>query len=395
VQFLVFSDDWGEHPSSCQHLFRILAARHPTIWVNTVGLRRPQLTLDDARRSLRKISGMLGLRRGGAPGARANGGHAGGGPANRNGAKGGAGPTVRIPLMTPFHSPAWLAAWNRRSLLSNVRRALAESHFDRYAVVTTTPSVCDVVGQLAEGKVIYYCVDDFSEWPGMEKPLIERMERKLLDSVSLVICTSAALYERFQRTHPTYLLTHGVDATLFTAPPAREHPALAAVPRPRVGYFGSFDQRSDVELLRSVALALPEVSFVVTGPVQGRFPALKSLPNFHFTGPVPYRELPEVVGGWRACLLPYRVNNLTVNINPLKLKEYLASGLPVVATPLPEVEALGRHLRVAATVEEWCRAITEAVSGEWQPDRDAVRELLRYESWQSKAELFLRICQVA
>jgi glycosyltransferase involved in cell wall biosynthesis len=385
VQFLVFSDDWGEHPSSCQHIFRILAAEHPTIWVNTVGLRQPQLTLDDARRSLRKISGMLGLRRQAAGPPQTNG----------NGAGHGAQPTVRVPLMTPFHSPAWLAAWNRRSLLSNVRQALAERHFENYTVVTTTPNVCDVIGEFAPGRVIYYCVDDFSEWPGMEKALVQRMEQRLLERVNLVVCTSNALYERFHRTHPTYLLTHGVDVALFTSPPAHEHPRMKKIPAPRVGYFGSFDQRSDTELLGAVAAALPQVSFVVTGPVQGRFPELRRLPNFHFTGPVPYAELPEVVGGWEACLLPYRLNALTANINPLKLKEYLACGKPVIATPLPEVRELSRYLCVAETAEDWQKAIPAALAGQCRPDAVAVRELLRYESWQGKAELFLRICQVA
>lgn len=330
---------------------------------------------------------MFGLRK--PSGAAAGNGQGSNGNAYRRG------PTVRIPLMTPFHTPAWLAALNRHSLVSNVRRALDELSFDRFTVVTTTPSVCDVIDRFAGDKVIYYCVDNFSEWPGMEKELIERMEARLLEKVDLVICTSAALYERFQRTHPTYLLAHGVDLEHFAEPPAREHPALHRIPEPRVGYFGSFDRRSDDALLGDVARALSPVSFVITGPVQGRFPALKRLPNVHFTGPVPYAELPSVIKGWRACLLPYRVNALTENINPLKLKEYLASGKPVIATPLPEVQELRDYLRIAATVEDWRQAVVAAVSGEWQPDSAALQRLLRYESWQSKAELFLRICQVA
>lgn len=386
MQFLVFSDDWGEHPSSCQHIFRILAAANPTIWVNTVGLRQPQLTLDDARRSLRKISAMLGLRRPGTPSLHTN------GNGSRNG--NGKGPTVRVPLMTPFHSPAWLAALNQRSLLSNVRHTLNELHFDQYTLVTTTPSVCDVVERIAPRKVVYYCVDDFSEWPGMNKPLIQRMEARLLDSVSLVICTSTALYERFHRTHPTYLLTHGVDVEHFTAPQTREHPLLKRIPEPRVGYFGSFDQRSDIDLLRAMAQALPHVSFVITGPVHGRFPELRNLTNLHFTGPVSYPELPSIVRGWRACLLPYRLNSLTTKINPLKLKEYLASGKPVIAAPLPEISELSDFVRVAETAEDWCEAIEAAVKGEWRANPDAVSELLRYESWRGKADLFLRICQV-
>lgn len=386
MQFLVFSDDWGEHPSSCQHLFRIIAASNPTIWVNTVGLRQPQLTFDDARRSLRKVSAMLGIRKPQSDLVQ---------KINGNGNGHHSGPTVRIPLMTPFHSPSWLAAWNSRSLLQNVQSAIKELDFDKYTVVTTTPSVCDVISKLSAHRVIYYCVDDFSEWPGMEKSLIKEMENKLLAQVDLIVCSSSALYERFKHTHPTYLLTHGVDVDLFTDQPAHEHALLHKIPEPRVGYFGSFDGRSDTELLLAVAQAMPQISFVITGPAQGRFHDLKHQPNIYFTGPVPYAELPQIVRGWKACLLPYRVNALTTNINPLKLKEYLASKKPVIATPLPEVRDLSQYLRIAESVDDWCQAIADAVNGKWIPDGEAIEKLLSHESWPGKAELFMRICQVA
>ncbi|HYE72475.1 MAG TPA: hypothetical protein VEF04_04055, partial [Blastocatellia bacterium] len=248
VQFLVFSDDWGEHPSSCQHLFRLIAPSNPTIWVNTVGLRQPQLTFDDARRSLRKVSAMLGFRKPHSDLAPQSNSHGNGNEQTRP-----AGPTVRIPLMTPFHSPAWLAAWNSRSLLQNVQGAINELSFDKYTIVTTTPSVYEVVSKLSPYRVVYYCVDDFSEWPGMEKSLIKQMETKLLEHVNLIVCSSSALYERFKHTHPTYLLTHGVDVDLFTKQPAHEHQLLHKIPEPRVGYFGNFDGRSDTELLLAIA----------------------------------------------------------------------------------------------------------------------------------------------
>ncbi|MBS1809166.1 MAG: glycosyltransferase [Acidobacteria bacterium] len=383
MKFLVFSDDWGEHPSSCQHLFQILTHQHPTIWVNTVGLRLPQFTVHDTVKGVRKLSAMLGLRQ--LNGANGNNGH------------NGHSPHVCVPLMTPFHRPQWLADWNQRSLLRHVSQELQKKKFDDFTLITTTPTVCDVVDKLQARKIIYYCVDDFSEWPGMEQELILNLEQRLLQHVDTVICSSQPLYEKFQDKYPTHLLRHGVDVKLFSTPPVQEHPCLTDIPKPRVGYFGNFDKRNNQELIAAIAKAMPYVSFVFTGPIQDNIAALKKLPNVYFTGPVAYEELPAVVKGWEACLLPYFYNTLTVNINPLKLKEYLACGKPVVATPLPDVCEMDQYLRVVdeRNIAGWRQAIDEAISGQWVPDLPAVGQMLAGESWERKADIFLRICQVA
>lgn len=380
MKFLVFSDDWGEHPSSCQHLFQILTHEHPTIWVNTVGLRLPQFTLGDMFKAVRKASAMVGLRE----------------PYHSNGSNGHS-PHVYAPLMTPFHHPQWLANWNQRSLKRQVASKLQKHSFDDFTIITTTPSVCDVVGEFNASKIIYYCVDDFSEWPGMEKDLILQLEERLLKHVNTIVCSSQPLYDKFQDRHPTHLLRHGVDVQMFSNLPDQEHEALRHIPKPRVGYFGNFDKRNNQDLIAALAKAMPYVSFVFTGPIQDNISALKKLPNVYFTGAVPYEELPAIVKGWEACLLPYYYNALTININPLKLKEYLACGKPVVATPLPDVCELSDYLRVVdeKNIAGWRNAIDEAIAGDWKPDLPAIGQMLAGESWQRKADIFLRICQVA
>lgn len=395
MKFLVFSDDWGEHPSSCQHLFQILTHQHPTIWVNTVGLRLPQFTVHDTVKGVRKLSAMLGLRQ--LNKSNGHNGHNGHNKHNGHNGHNGHAPHVCVPLMTPFHRPQWLADWNQRSLLLRVSQELKKKNFQDFTIITTTPTVCDVVDKLQASKIIYYCVDDFSEWPGMQKELILKLEQRLLQHVDTVICSSYPLYEKFQNKYPTHLLRHGVDVKLFSELPAQEHACLAEIPKPRVGYFGNFDQRSNQNLITAIAKAMPYVSFVFTGPVQDNISALRKLPNVYFTGAVPYEELPAVVKGWEACLLPYNYNALTVNINPLKLKEYLACGKPVIATPLPDICEFGGYLRAVdeRNIAGWRSAIDDAISGQWMPDLPAVRQMLAGESWQRKADIFLRICQVA
>ncbi len=380
MNFLVFSDDWGVHPSSCQHIFRILSRTHPTVWVNTVGMRPPRLDWADARKVLTKVSRMLRP----APA-----------PTPSPSVVEDEGRRVRVcaPFMLPFQRPAVLRQWSSRSVVRRVRRELAASDMTEYCLVTTVPNVWEAVPRLGASRVVYYCVDDFSEWPGLEKESILAMEQRLLRSVDRMICTSSALHERFASAYPTTLLTHGVDLATFAGDAGKEHRLLDDIPAPRVGYFGLFDQRTDHELLAAVATRLPGVSFVITGPTEGGMGSLGELENVHFTGPVAYDELPAVVSGWKACLLPYRINALTENINPLKLKEYLASGKPVLSTPLPEAQRLAPHVRIAASVEDWCAVVRSAVDGDWTVDRDERLAFLGDHTWDCKAEEFLRICQ--
>ncbi|HVR76479.1 MAG TPA: glycosyltransferase [Planctomycetota bacterium] len=380
---MVFSDDWGAHPSSCQHLFRVLSRSHPTLWVNTVGMRVPRFTAEDARKAFKKVLAMLATAR---PG-RQDGAGAGDGAVERP-----AGLTVCSPLMTPFERPEWLRLWNVRSVTRTVLRRVRDLDFKDFFVITTIPNVHDVVHRLGAAKVVYYSVDDFSEWPGMDKERILSMEHSLLRSVDRVICTSQALLERFEKDYRAFLLPHGVDLEPFMNAPPRIHPLLDAIPEPRVGYYGLLDGRADLELLQAVATRLPGVSFVFTGPVEGSFEALRRIPNVHFTGPVPYRDLPSIVHGWRACLLPYRMNELTRNLNPLKLREYLATGMPVLSTPIPEAQRFVPHVRLVTGVEEWTNAVEDAVSGRWVPRKAEILDLLRPHSWEEQASDFLRMC---
>lgn len=373
MNFIVFSDDWGVHPSSCQHIFGKLSADHPTLWANTIGMRLPRPSLGDLKKAIRKVRGMLMRTPRSAP-------------------RVGAGPAVCSPFMTPFQRPALLERWNTRSVVKTVSRSIRELGLEDYTLVTTVPNSHGFVTELGARQIVYYCVDDFSEWPGMDKEAILAMEEKLLRHVDRVICTAGALHDRFKDDYPTLLLTHGVDVAHFGRDISQEHACLARIPRPRVGYLGLLDGRTDLDLIVELATTLEHISFVFTGPTDGDLSRLEGLKNVHLTGPVPYGELPEVLHGWDACALPYKVNSLTENINPLKLKEYLASGKPVITSALREARALSSYLTIAESPEDWRRSIQDAIAGRATVDHDALAAFLRTESWEHKSEEFLSFC---
>jgi glycosyltransferase involved in cell wall biosynthesis len=372
--FIVFSDDWGEHPSSCQHLFRHISRDHRVIWVNTIGMRDPKWSPGDFRKILLKVSKML------------RGGRARHGSEDRA-----ANVHVIQPMMLPYSGLAMIRAFNRWSVIRSVRALAARLGFEAPVVVSTVPNACDVVDAFDARKIVYYCVDDFSLWPGLNRPLVERMEDRLIGKADRLLATSRRLYSRLVGSgRDVTLFSHGVDLELFGSPAAALHPLLAKVPAPRVGYFGLFDERSDQALLAGVAEAMPKVSFVFTGPVNVKTAVLRRLSNVHFTGPVPYAELPSVIFGLRVLLIPYKVERFTDAISPLKLKEYLATGMPVISTSLAEALAHEPYLHLADGVEAWTAAVHAALSGTLPHQRSA-RAFLEGDSWVAKARQLLAL----
>lgn len=371
--FLVFSDDWGEHPSSCQHLFRRISKDHRTLWVNTIGMRNPGLTRRDIRKASGKISRMLkGTGNGGKP------------RPSRDGVR------VLQPPMLPFGNLDLVRLVNRLSVTREVRRESAGLGLDRPVLVATVPNACDYVGRCGESRVIYYCVDDFARWPGLNAEAVRGMEEELIRRSDLFIATSHKLFNRLSRYgKPTFLLEHGVDLEHFGRSGRREHPLLAGIPKPRVGYCGLFDERSDLGLLAEVIRRMPDASFVITGRVEVDAAPLEAFPNAHFTGSVSYDELPQMMEGFDVLILPYAVNELTESISPLKLKEYLATGKPVVGAPIPEVLGLSEFVAAARTPDEWERELRSSLAGARRDAGEKVRGFLENESWERKAEEFL------
>ena len=182
ISFLVFSDDWGEHPSSCQHLFRRISQRYKVLWVNTIGMRDPKPGLVDLKKAVAKFRKMLRRY-----------------PNGSRNALIGIEMEVCQPPMLPFSRLAGVRLINRASVVRSVRGRLAGLGMTGPVLVTTVPNACDYIGNFGESKVIYYCVDDFSEWPGLKKKMVKRMEDELIRKSDSLVATSQKLFDRLSK----------------------------------------------------------------------------------------------------------------------------------------------------------------------------------------------------
>jgi glycosyltransferase involved in cell wall biosynthesis len=238
---------------------------------------------------------------------------------------------------------------------------------------------------LEAAAVVYDCMDELSAFKGAPPELIER-ERALMGKADAVFTGGYSLYEAKRDRHPNiHPFPSSVDIAHF-AQARREQadpPEQAALPRPRMGFYGVLDERFDIALLDGIARLRPDWQFVMVGPVVKIDPAdLPRRPNIHYPGGKSYAELPAWLSGWDVALMPFALNESTRFISPTKTPEYLAAGRPVVSTPITDVvRSYGEPgiVRIAATPEAFVAAIEEALAdgagpkaGPWLKEADAI-----------------------
>jgi len=365
---ILFSNDWGGDPLSKHQIALRLSKKNRILWVNSMGNRNPTVSAHDLRRAVKKVWQFV---RGCQPVA----------------------PNIFrfCPLVLPFHANRAARWFNRRLLSAGLRRTCRTLGFRDPVTLTFVPNSVDVVGSLGERSIIYYCVDEYSQFTGADRDAVLEMEQRLMQKADLVIVSASRLFEAKRAANPnTTLITHGVDVDHFRAA-CSEKTAVpedaAQLAGPVIGFYGLIEDWVDLEVIRHMATARPAWSFLMIGEVKTDTAAVRNLPNVHFTGRRPYQSLPGYCKKFDIAVLPFVVKELTLAANPLKLREYLAAGLPVVATPLPEVQKLGDLIHAATTPQEFlaqCDALV--ASGRLGPD-PAISRNMDAESWDGKVEL--------
>jgi glycosyltransferase involved in cell wall biosynthesis len=260
-------------------------------------------------------------------------------------------------------------------------------------VVTGSPPSVAVLGQLGEIGSLYFCMDDFLHMPSVSARMIAPLERRLLEQVDLVIATAAVLTaSKRPASGRAVHLPQGVNYGHFAA--LQSVPAeIAALPRPILGFAGEASERCDFQLLRALAAAPFTGSLVLVGPhaptcdVHREFDGTK----VQLLGSRSYRDLPAYVQAFDVALIPYLLNDWTRAVDPLKLLEYLAAGVPVVSTDLPEIHKYGAAVRIAGGTAEFITA-TQAALADRDPDARARRQAVaRENTWEARAHTFLRL----
>ena len=364
--FIVFGEDYDRHPHALEHLMKPLFPSNQVLWVETIGLRSPRLTLYDLKRILEKIKNWINLSR------------------KTNKTKSyQENFSISSPFMIPFTQYQLIRKFNKWSVLRNVQKHLKLKNIKNPITITSVPNSCDFVGSFLEKFIIYYCVDEFSLWPGLNESLVKNFEEKLISNSNLLIVTSESLANvKKIDNKTTAIINHGVDFDHFDI---GENKVINA--NLKLCYFGLFDERSDQKIFCSIAENIKNCEIHIFGDVVCDIKKMKSYQNIIFHGKINYTFLPEAIKEMDIFLLPYIRNDLSECINPLKLKEYLATGRPVIATALPEVLKLKDYLFIGSSGNDFVSIIYKLQkSNQILYSKKTTTFIKENETWDKKAK---------
>ena len=375
---LVFADDWGRHPSSCQHLMRRLLVHHDVYWVNTIGTRSPRLNWSTVKRGAEKLRQWLRPAR----------------TTPRTGPEGDIGrqPIVLNPRMWPWFGSAFGRRLNRALLRRQLLPLLRTLSVPPVAV-TTLPITADLVGALPVQRWVYYCVDDFGEWPGLDKVALRRLDDLLIRRADVLIAVSETLQQRMRTLgRDSTLLTHGVDLSFWSDGGRDRLPAeLESLERPLVVFWGVVDRRMDLTFVKALSESLARGTILLVGPRNEPDPTLFHLPRVAYHPPLPFPALPRLAREAGVLIMPYADLPVTRAIQPLKLKEYLATGRPVVVRSLPATVPWADCMDLAEDAGSFARLVGRRLEDGVAAEQIEARSRLRDESWEAKAALFERL----
>lgn len=275
-----------------------------------------------------------------------------------------------------------------------LRRAAQHLGLDAPAVITASPVVAAYSPLDWAGSVTYFGRDDWLSSPGRRAywPAYKEAYRRIAASGIGVTAVSQQIIDRIAPTGPHAVVPNGIEPAEWLG---IQHPAprwFTALPSPRAVYVGTIDSRVDIEGVLTLARRRPDVSIVLLGPTpdHSAITALRDVPNVHVHGPVGRRTVVSVLRSAELSLLAHRRTELTTAMSPLKVYEYLAAGLPVLATDLPPVRALGDRVLLVDDVADFADVLDAALGLGRADETDRVR-FVSDNSWASRHRAILEI----
>ena len=367
--------DWWYHnrAHSDFQLMRRIANRRPVLFINSIGMRTPipGRTTQVTRRIIRKVRSVLKLLKQPLPGT----------------------PDFHVltPLILPFYGSKTLRslnAWLVRRQVLLAANALGIDLSDSVLFVTI-PTAWDVVRPLPRRKLLANRSDLHSAFQETDQGLIRKLEHELIMHSDLALYTSHELMRTEQSLagHRGVFFDHGVDFERFAAVQDGPPEELAQLPRPIVGFFGGIDDYVvNLDLLKRVAEEIPGCTLLLIGDATCPLDEIVALPNVRWLGFRPYDQIPSYGAAFDVALMPWLRNEWIEHSNPIKLKEYLALGLPVVSTDFPEVRLYSDVIAIARDDDHFVELVADALDGKAVGTEQTRKARVAGATWDRRAE---------
>lgn len=365
---LYFGNDWfAENRTSSHHVAERLGRKHPLLYIDTPGMRAPQATGRDVKKLFRKLKQAVELPKQ-------------------------VGPHMWVMTMPqiPFHGLPGVKLLNRVFSRMLVKRAARSLGFRKPVYWFVVPHASVALGDDRKNFVVYYCIDDYAAFPGVDTASVQKMDDDLTRRANqLFVAAEKLLPAKITMNRTATLSPHGVDVDLFGSAqdPRLEIPEEAQnLTHPVIGYFGAISNWTDTDLIGFLADSRPDWTFLLIGLPSVDVSSLRVRKNIVLIPPQPYKTLPRWAKVFDAAIIPYRLTQQVLNANPLKLREYLATGKPVISTWTPEVEKFRDVVRIAKDHGEFLKQIETSLHEDCDAAREDRLKAVRGSSWDSRVD---------
>ena len=381
-RIVAFTKDWDDVPTCTTHILREMGKTMPVLWVNSIGTRKPDLKHPaHFGRIFRRLCAGLRL-------AELKENHL----------------RVLSPLLIPMARGRLSQFINRRLFAWQANRELRRMGNGPIEYWCFVPNAVDLLPcdtrhatRNTHHAVVYYCVDDWTKFHYLDTTWMARKERELLARADVVFAVSQYLVDELgnrsdslesnleSRISNLQYMPHGVEYGKFRAAlelGCRLPGDVARLPKPMIGFYGNIYPWVDLDLLEKLADERPEWSFVMIGGVFCDVSRFDNVLNVHFLGRREHDELPGYCAAFDAAIIPYDMGNPRMaSVNPVKARELLAAGVPVVASDVPELRQFGKNVIISATVNEWLEALDKQAI---RKDRETISDSVANDDWATR-----------
>ncbi|MEN8134275.1 MAG: glycosyltransferase [Thermodesulfobacteriota bacterium] len=335
------SSSW-QYPGLQQTTMRLLADQNRILYINALGSRNISLKLSQCSFYLRRIQRQFQQNQTMSEKT-----------------------VVCNPLIIPFVYHSLTTKFNRLLLRAQFHRLLPKINFRKYILWVGTPTAAPFLDLFDPSLTIYNPVDRYHAFSFVNGDKIRAYEKRIGARADAVICTSDAIKNDMSAFNQhAFAVTHGVDVNHFHSALNQENKIedIDDLPKPIIGFFGGLSERVNYQLIRKIACRYPTASIVLIGKQLSSLAELEGLQNVHVLGFRDFSLLPHYMKRFSVCLIPYHVNKLMEAVDPIKLREYLCQGKPVVSVDLPEVRKLKDLVYIGRDEEEFVEMVGKAMA---------------------------------
>jgi Glycosyl transferases group 1 len=364
LNIIYFGNDWfGENKTSSHHISSLLSKDHNVYYLECPGMRMPKGNTRDFTKIFKKIKKCLTS------------------PFRVNEAF-----SVYTLFQIPLHKYSIIRSFNKKISLLFIRSIIKKNNIENYILWFHVPHMYYIPSFFKNNKSIYYCIDDYSTLPDVNKEIVRYMDDQMSINADAIFTSSMPLFDQKKRYQKdNYYSPHGVDFDHFNILESRSSHVpddIENISSPLIGFWGLIEGRIDLDLIFYMAKERPNYNFVLIGYVDSN--VQNNFKNVFFLGKKEYIDLPKYASSFDVAILPYKKNDFFYHCNPIKLREFMSTGLPIVSFRNPEIEKYEKYIHISDTYEDFLSSVDHCINEDTMEKALDRIDAVRGESWAAR-----------